>query len=167
MIGPKVIGLMMMVVASMASAEMKIVVLDPARAILGSDQAKVLVEAARKEMQPDQDELNELAEELQAKQKKLQTDLEILSDNEKRKIAKEIENMQADAQFASQKLQKYAQDKNQEILQSLAPAYEKVLNEIIEIDQIDLILSPTALTYANKKHDITKKVTERLNADKD
>ena len=69
--------------------------------------------------------------------------------------------------IASQKLQKYAQDKNQEILQSLAPAYEKVLNEIIEIDQIDLILSPTALTYANKKHDITKKVTERLNADKD
>ena len=66
MIGPKVIGLMVMVVASIASAEMKIVVLDPARAILGSDQAKVLVEAARKEMQPDQDELNELAEELQA-----------------------------------------------------------------------------------------------------
>ena len=79
-------------------------------------------------MQPDQDELNELAEELQAKQKKLQTAIEILSDSEKRKIAKEIENMQADAQFASQKLQKYAQDKNQEILQSLAPAYEKVLN---------------------------------------
>ena len=155
MIGPKVIGLLVMVVASLASAEMKIVVLSPERAILGSDQAQVLVEAARKEMQPDQDELNELAEELQAKQKKLQTDLEILSYSEKRKIAKEIENMQADAQFASQKLQKYAQDKTQEILQSLAPAYEKVLNEIIEIDQIDLILSPTALTYANKKHDIT------------
>ena len=48
MIGPKVIGLMMMVVASMASAEMKIVVLDPARAILGSDQAKVLVEAVKR-----------------------------------------------------------------------------------------------------------------------
>ena len=90
MIGPKVIGLLMMIVASLASAEMKIVVLDPARAILGSDQAKVLVEAARKEMQPDQDELNELAEELQAKQKKLQTDLEILSDSEKEKSPKRL-----------------------------------------------------------------------------
>ena len=48
MIGPKVIGLLMMMMASIASAEMKIVVLDPARAILGSDQAQVLVEAARK-----------------------------------------------------------------------------------------------------------------------
>ena len=167
MIGPKVIGLLLMVVASLASAEMKIVVLSPERAILGSDQAQVLVEAARKEMQPDQDELNELAEALQAKQKKLQTDLEILSDGEKRKIAKEIENMQADAQFAAQKLQKYAQDKNQEILQSLAPAFQKVLDEIIEIDQIDLILDPQSLRYFNKKHDITKKVTERLNANKD
>ena len=54
MIGPKVIGLMMMVLASAAAAEMKIVVLDPARAILGSDQAKVLVDGERKEMQPDQ-----------------------------------------------------------------------------------------------------------------
>ena len=73
--------------------------------------------------------------------------------------------MQADAQFASQKLKKYAQDKNQEILQSLSQLTRKY-STIIE-DQIDLILSPTALTYANKKHDITKKVTERLNADKD
>ena len=156
-----------MVAASIASAEMKIVVLDVGAAILGSDQAQVMLEAARKEVQPDQDELNQLIEDLQAKNKKLQTDLEILSDGEKRKIGKEIENMQADAQFANQKLQKFGQDKQQEIIQSLAPAFQKVLNEIIEIDQIDLILDPSTLRYANKKHDITKKVTERLNADKD
>ena len=158
---------MMMVVASIASAEMKIVVLDIGGAILGSDQAQVMLEAARKEAQPDQDELNQLIEDLQAKNKKLQTDLEILSDSEKRKIGKEIENMQADAQFANQKLQKFSQDKQQEIIQSLAPAFQKVLDEIIAIDQIDLILDPSALRYANKKHDITKKVTERLNASKD
>ena len=156
-----------MVVASIASAEMKIVVLDIGGAILGSDQAQVMLEAARKEAQPDQDELNQLIEDLQAKNKKLQTDLEILSDSEKRKIGKEIENMQADAQFANQKLQKFSQDKQQEIIQSLAPAFQKVLDEIIAIDQIDLILDPSALRYANKKHDITKKVTERLNASKD
>ena len=75
MIGPKVIGLLMMMVASMASAEMKIVVFGPSASNFGKRPGKVLVEAARKEMQPDQDELNELAEELQAKQKKLQTDL--------------------------------------------------------------------------------------------
>ena len=52
--------------APAAFAEMKIVVLDPVRAILESDEGKVLVEAANKEMEPEQNELRSMAETLQA-----------------------------------------------------------------------------------------------------
>jgi Skp family chaperone for outer membrane proteins len=45
----------------------------------------------------------------------------------------------------------------------MAPKYEKVLNDLIQIDQIDLILSPNQLQYANPKHDISRRVTEKLN----
>ena len=62
-----------------------------------------------------------------------------------------------------QKLQKTAQDKRQEILQTLAPKYDKVLKDLIQIDQIDMILAPSALQYANDKHDITRRVVEKLN----
>jgi Skp family chaperone for outer membrane proteins len=71
--------------------------------------------------------------------------------------------MQADIQFGSQKLQKQVQDKRQEILQAMAPKYEKVLGDLIQIDQIDLILSPNQVQYANAKHDISRRVTEKLN----
>jgi Skp family chaperone for outer membrane proteins len=34
---------------------------------------------------------------------------------------------------------------------------------LIQIDQIDLILSPNQLQYTNAKHDISRRVTEKLN----
>ena len=149
--------------APVVSAEMNIVVLDPVRAILESEEAKVLAEAANKEMQPEQEELRAAAEEMQALQAKLQKDGEVMSDSERRKAIKDLESMQADIQYGSQKLQKEAQDRRQEILQALAPKYEKVLSDLIQIDQIDLILSPNQLQYANAKHDISRRVTEKLN----
>ena len=149
--------------APVVSAEMNIVVLDPVRAILESEEAKVLAEAANKEMQPEQEELRAAAEEMQALQAKLQKDGEVMSDSERRKAIKDLESMQADIQFGSQKLQKEAQERQQEILQSLAPQFQKVRDDLIQIDQIDMIVAPNALQYANPKHDITKRVTEKMN----
>ena len=90
------------------------------------------------------------------------------ADNDHLAKAKEdIEDMQIDLQFRSQKLQKEVQDKRQEILQALAPKFDKVLKDIIQVDQIDLILAPNSLQYANSKHDITRRVTEKLNEQRD
>jgi Skp family chaperone for outer membrane proteins len=63
-----------MMAAPTVYAEMKIVVLDPVRAILESDEGKVLIEAANKEMQADSEQLRSQAEELQALQAKLKKD---------------------------------------------------------------------------------------------
>ena len=57
-----------MAMASAAVAEMKIVVLDPVRAILESDEGKVLVDAANKEMESEQSELRSMAEQIQEQQ---------------------------------------------------------------------------------------------------
>ena len=153
----------MLLSASVAHAEMNLVVLDSVRAILESDEAKVLADAANKEMEVEQTELRAMAENMQSLNAKLQTDGEVMSASEKRKVQKDIEDIQIDLQFRSQKLQKEVQDKRQEILEALAPKFDKVLKDIIQVDQIDLILAPNALQYANTKHDITRRVTEKLN----
>ena len=149
------------------NAELNIVVLDSVRAILESDEAKVLVEAANTEMEEEANELRGMAQTMQDKQNKLQTDGEVMSASEKRKIAKEIEDAQIDIQFRQQKLHKEVQDRRQEIVQAIAPRFDKVLKDIIQVDQIDFILAPASLQYANSKHDITKRVTEKLNEQKD
>ena len=152
-----------MMAAPSVYAEMKIVVLDPARAIAGSDEGKLLLANLESELKEDQDKLVASVEAFQAMQAKLQKDGEVMSDSDKRKAVKELESMQADIQFAQQKLQKEAQDRQQEILQSLAPQFQKVRDDLIQIDQIDMIVAPNALQYANPKHDITKRVTEKMN----
>jgi len=157
----------MLLLGGTAYAEMKIVVLDSVRAILESDEAKVLADAANKEMEAEQTQLRDIAEKMQEMNNKLQTDGEVMAASEKRKVQKDIEDMQIDLQFRSQKLQKEVQDKRQEILQALAPKFDKVLKDIIQVDQIDLIMAPNALQYANSKHDITRRVTEKLNEQRD
>ncbi|MEM7080974.1 MAG: OmpH family outer membrane protein [Pseudomonadota bacterium] len=159
-------ALLLVSTASVVQAEMKIVVLDSVRAIMESDEAKLLADAANKEMETEQSELRAQAQRAQDLQARAQKDAEVLSPAEKRDIAKEIENLQIELQFGTQKLQKEVQDKRQEILAALAPKFDKVLKDIIQVDQIDLILAPNALQYANSKHDITRRVTEKLNETK-
>ena len=100
------LAVVLVMTAPAASAEMNIVVLDPVRAILESDEAKVLAEAANKEMEPEIEELRVDAEEFQALQAKLQKDGEVMSESERRRGLKDLEDMQTDLQFGQQKLQK-------------------------------------------------------------
>lgn len=145
------------------AADMNIVVLDSVRAIAESEEAKTLRDALNKEIEPENEELRAMAQQMQDLNTRLQTDGEVMSATEKRKVQKEIEDMQIDLQFRGQRLQKEMQDRSQEIIQALAPKFDKVLKDIIQVDQIDLILAPNALQYVNPKHDITRRVTEKLN----
>ncbi|MDG2278978.1 MAG: OmpH family outer membrane protein [Pseudomonadales bacterium] len=154
-------------IASAAQAEMKIVVLDTVRAILETEEAKVLIEAAGREMEPEQTEVQGLAEQRQGLIDKVRKDGEVMSNSEQAQIQKDIEAIEIDLQFLSQKLQKTVQDKRQEILVALAPKFEKVRNDLIQIEGFDMIAAPNALVYVNPKNDITKKITERMNEQSD
>ncbi|MEM7000575.1 MAG: OmpH family outer membrane protein [Pseudomonadota bacterium] len=156
-----------LLVSAVAQAEMKIVVLDSVRAILETEEAKVLIQAAEKGLESEQSELQALVQQRQALQEKLQKDGEIMSASEKRQVGKDIEDLEIDLQFRGQKLQKEVQDKRQEILVALAPKFEKVRNDLIQVEGYDMIVAPNALIYVNPINDITKRVTERMNASGD
>lgn len=150
-----------------AYAEMNIVVLDSVRAILETEEAKVLIEAAGKEMEPEQEEVRGMAEQRQTLIEKLRKDGEVMSNAEKAQTQREIEDLEVELQFETQKLQKAVNDKRQEILVALAPKFEKVRTDLIQIEGYDMIVAPNALVYANPKNDITKKITERMNEQAD
>lgn len=147
-------------------AEMNIVVLDTVRAILESDEAKVLIEAAEKEMSGESDELRGLADQRKTLAEKVQKDGDVLSQADLRDIQKDIEEIELDLQYRSQKLQKAVQDKRQEILVALAPKFEKVRNDLVQVEGYDMIIAPNAMVYVNPKNDITRRVTERMNENK-
>ena len=149
--------------AGVAVAELKIAVLDTQRALVESDEAKALLEQAAQELQAEEAAVQELGESIMAIQERLQTDGEVMSPSEQRKLQKEIEDKQIDYQFQVNKLQKEVNDRRQELLQQMVPKIDTVLKDLIEVEGYDLIMERSQLRYVNSKHDITRKVTEKLN----
>lgn len=151
-------------VAGTAVAELKIVVLDTQRALAESEEAKALIEKINNELKSEQDEVQSLGESIRALNEKLGKDGEVMSAAEKRKAQKEIEDKQIDYQFLVNKLQKEVNDRRNELLQQMVPKVDAVLKDLIATEGYDMILERGSLRYANTKHDITRKVTEKLNA---
>ncbi len=159
-------ALALVLVSPLALAELKVAVIDTQRALADSSEAMALLEKAQAELQKEQDELQALVGEVQAAQEKLQKDGEVMSAEERRKVQKEMEDKSAEAQFLNQRLQKEANDRRQELLQVMVPKVQAVLKDLIEIEGYDMIMeraSLGAIGYVNSKHDITRRVTEKLN----
>ncbi len=154
---------LLLVVAGSAAAELKIAVLDTQRALVESEEAQALLQQAATELQTEEAEVQKLGEEIRAIQEKLQTDGEVMSATEQRKLQKDIEDKQIDYQFRVNKLQKEVNDRRQELLQQMVPKIDVVLKDLIELEGYDLIMERGSLRYVNSKHDITRKVTEKLN----
>ena len=145
------------------AAEIKFAVLDVQRAIGDSEEAQSLATQVEQDLKKDQDALQQLFSDIQALQERLQKDAEILGDADKRNIQKDIEDKQIDYEFGVNKLRKELQDRQQEIFRQMAPKLDAVLKDLIEIEGYDAVFPRAGLLYVNTKHDVTRKVTEKIN----
>jgi len=96
-------------------------------------------------------------------QERLAKDAEVISDGEKQKLQKEIEDLNIDAQFELQKYQKKGNELQQDLMREMTPKLQAVLQDLIEVEGYDLVMPRAGLLYTNAKHNITRKVTEKLN----
>ena len=149
--------------SSAASAELKIAVLDTQRAIVESEGGKAFLNKVNAELKKDQDDAKRIQDELKALQEKLQKDAAVMSDEQKRSSAKQLEDKQIDLQFIVNKLQKAVQDRREELMRDMVPRVDAALKDLIELEGYDLIAERQSFHYVNNKHDITRKVTEKLN----
>lgn len=155
--------LSVLLAASGAAAELNIAVLDTQRALVESQEAQELMRSAQFDLEEEQGRLNTLGQEIRGLQEQMQKDAEVMSPAEQRRKQKEIEDKRIDYEFLVNKLQKEVQDRRQELMQMMAPKVDAVLQDLIEAEGYDLILQRGNLLYADSRHDITGKVTEKLN----
>ena len=45
----------------------------------------------------------------------------------------------------------------------MAPKVQAIVNDLVEIERYDFVFERRTVAYANPRHDITAKVTEKLN----
>ncbi|MEM7220057.1 MAG: OmpH family outer membrane protein [Pseudomonadota bacterium] len=149
---------------SSVHAEMKIAVLNMQRAIAESEEAKSMIEKIQRELQTQEKDVNKIGEEIQALQKRLEREADTLSNSEKRRLAKEIEDKGIDYKFQGNKLQKEVQDRQQEVIAAMLPKVDTVLQDIIKKERFDMVLQRSnQMLYINDRHNITSMVTEALN----
>jgi Skp family chaperone for outer membrane proteins len=89
-----------------------------------------------------------------------------MSDAEKRRMQKELEDKNTEYQFLANKLQKLVNERQQEILGLMAPKLDAVLKDMIAKEAYDLVVHRQNVLYVDPKYDITTQVTEQLNLKK-
>lgn len=146
-----------------SQAELKIVVINAEQAILQSEEGKAKIEAIRTAVEADELKIQSLSDQIRSLQERLAKDAEVISDGEKQKLQKDIENLNIDAQFELQKYQKKGNELQQDLMREMTPKLQAVLQDLIEVEGYDLVMPRAGLLYTNAKHNITRKVTEKLN----
>lgn len=144
-------------------AQLKIAVVNTVQAIQQSEEAQAFTENLQQELAPEQTELQGLQQEIADLRQRVQDEGDVMSADEQRKVARDIENKQIDFEFRAQKLQKDVQDRQQELIQVMGPKVQAIVNDLVEVERYDLVFERSNVGYVNPRHDITAKVTEKLN----
>ena len=122
----KVLFLTLLLVAFSAPINAKTVVLNAEVAMLSTQYAQEAFKTLDEDAGfiADRERLELLQAEGQALVEKFQKDQEVLSDEEKLDMQKQLQDKQADIQFLSNKLQTKAQEVQQQVVGALTPTFE-------------------------------------------
>lgn len=151
------------VIAPNATAQLNVAVVDLNQAIVQSEEGKAYLDQLRQDLEPEQEELQGLQNTILELEQKLADEGDVMSDEEKRRVAKDAEDARIDFEFGRQKLQKDVQDQQGELLRLVGPKVQAIITDLVEVERYDLVFRREQVLYVNARHDITAKVTEKLN----
>ncbi len=147
-----------------ALAEVKIAVVDVQTAILQSEEAKRLMAQIQTEFKTKEDEIRAIQSEAAGMLERAQKDAEVMTESEKRKLQQQIESKNNDFVYLRQKLQREIEERQQELFAGIDAKVQKAIEDLVLEEDYDLILPRQAALYVGDLYNITRKVTERLNA---
>ena len=157
------ISVVMTLISSSVLAEMKIAFVDVQRAILSSEQAKKLQAQIGEEFKDEEAQIRQVSSDAAALIQRLQKDSEVMSDAEKIKLQKQIEEKENDFSYLRQKLQNKIQTRQTELFSGTEVRLQRAIEDLVMSDDYDVILPRNAALYVGDLYDITRKVTEKLN----
>ncbi len=159
-----VAGLCLIAASQMANAQdTKIGVLNALQALFNSDAARVVQEELEQEFGADEARAQELSTQLQELSAKFQQDEAVMTDEEKRRMNSNAQDLQVQLQLIQERVQKSLQEKNQQFLQSMQGALATAVSDVVAEGGYDLILNVDSAPYFAPVLDITAKVTAKLN----
>jgi outer membrane protein len=150
------------VLAPAAMAELNIAVVDVNEAVSQTQEAREFLSRVQEELQPDQERIRELTAEKSRIEERVERDGEVLSDAERLSLSEEYDRITSDLQYRAETYQKALQRRRNELLRQMGPRVQAALDDLVALEGYDLVVPVGAVIYANPQHDITVKLTERL-----
>ena len=137
--------------------------------VLNAERAMLSTQYAQdefKKLDEDADFIGERLELLQTEGQAILDDFqknqETLSDEQIVDMQGKLEDKQTEIQFLTQKLQNKAAETQQAVIAALSPDFQRILGELINAKDMDMVVTPQALFYADPDLDITDEVTALL-----
>ena len=149
--------------AANAAGQLNVAVVDSIRAIQQSEEYKSFMETVREELEPEQKAVQALQQEIVALRQQVRDEGEVMAETERRGVLTDIENKEIDWDFRFKKLQKQVQDRQAELGEQMGPKVNAIVQDMVELERYDLVFERRNVGYVNPRHDITAKVTEKLN----
>ncbi len=150
------------------AAEMPtIAVVDVRAGVMKSEEAKVKMEKLRGEFEQEKADLEALQLDIKKMQEKAQKDGAVMSNDEKRKLEKDVMEKANELKFKGQQFQQSSQAEAQQVFQSLLPKFQKALKAVIDEKKLDLVLAREAALMVKPELDITEIVTAKMNSIKE
>ena len=146
-----------------AQESLNIAVLDMTSALFNSEVAKQEDTKVRNEVSEDETRVRALADQATTLNEKLQKDGAVMSEDERRKAAEEIEELGVQYEFLVQKIQRLVQERRQAFQEAYTPNLIQAITAVIEENDYDIVFRAEAVLHYNNANDITAQVTAKLN----
>lgn len=161
-----VIGLIVGLMSGSVVAEAKVVVADSQAALMATDVAKKAIEKLQGELKPQRDRMDAIRKEVKVIEERFQKDASVLSETDKKNMQKQAESKLSEYRNLAETVQKRSQEVQGELLQRMVPKMETVIDELRKAGGYDIIIEKKNVIFADPAADITRKITEKLNAAK-
>lgn len=153
-----------MAAAPVVAADLKIAVADSQAALMASDAARKSVEKLQSDMKVQRDRMAQLKTEIEALEARAQKDGAVMTEKDKQALQKQAEGKFQEYNNLAQTVQKRTQEVQNELLQRMIPKMEAAIEEIQKTAKYDIIIEKKNVIFAEPAVDLTKKITEKLNA---
>lgn len=151
----------------LVAAELNIAVLDLERAVFDTVQGEKFAEKLGDDLKPHRDEAESLAKQIRALQEEYRINEAVMGQRQKQELVNRQADLTTDLQAIQQKFERERQLRMSDFAQDMLPKASEVMNDLIAIEGYDMVMIRSAQTqlfyYVNSRHDITRKVTEKLN----
>lgn len=141
----------------------KIGVLNALQALFNSDAAQIVQEELEQEFAEDEQRATELTQQLQSIQQEFQQNEAVMTDEQKRRMNSNAQDLQVQLRLIQERVQKALQEQNQAFVQSMQNELATAVTEVVAEGGYDLILNADAAPYFAPVLDITALVTAKLN----